>query len=290
MKELINIYAQIFKGYLDDFILNKFDCPEPLKEACVYSITNGGKRLRPMLCFLGAEFMGKSCENVADFAIAIEMIHSYSLVHDDLPCMDNDTLRRGNPTTHIKYGEDMAVLAGDALLNTAFEILFDRANSSHDILACSYIAKYAGTTGMVGGQCIDVSHNNSSEYDEKTLLSMYSKKTSGLLIASLLSGATACGCTREEQIDLVNFADYMGIAYQIVDDILDCTSSEDVLGKNIGSDIKDNKPTFVQLYGLDYAKQKAKDYTQRAVNCLKKYGERSTKLIELCHYLVDRKF
>lgn len=288
MKQAIELYAQIFKSTLDDFLLNRLDCPSPVKEAIAYSMTNGGKRLRPMFCYLGAEFMGASCEDVRDFALAVELIHGYSLIHDDLPCMDNDTLRRGMPTTHVKFGEDIAVLAGDAMLNLAYEVLLENTNSSKAVLAASYIAKYAGTTGMVGGQCMDVSDNNGKGYDENALLSMYSKKTSGLLIAALLSGAVACGAEGDEVVDLVNFADYTGIAYQIIDDILDVTSTNEVLGKNVGSDDKDDKNTYVRLFGLEKAKAKASDYTKRAVNCLSKYGRKADKLIALCHYLLNR--
>lgn len=290
MKDIINVYAGIFNATLDEFLLNRFDCPSPVKEAVAYSMTGGGKRLRPMLCYLGAEFAGKSCEEVADFALAVELIHGYSLIHDDLPCMDNDTLRRGKPTTHVKFGEAVALLAGDAMLNTAFEVLLGAVNSSRDVLAASYIAKYAGVTGMIGGQCNDVTDNNGAGYDENALLSMYSKKTSGLLIAALVSGAVACGCSKKEEIDLLNFADYLGVAYQITDDILDCTSTEEVLGKNVGSDEKSDKKTYVAMFGLEAAKEKAKDYTKRAVSCISGYGEKAEKLIQLCHYLVGRQY
>lgn len=290
MKDIINVYAGIFNATLDEYLLNRLDCPSPVKEAVAYSMTGSGKRLRPMLCYLGAEFAGKSCEDVADFALAIELIHGYSLIHDDLPCMDNDTLRRGKPTTHVRFGEAVALLAGDAMLNGAYEVLLDAINSSRDVLAASYIAKYAGTTGMIGGQCCDVTDNNGKGYDENALLSMYSKKTSGLLIAALLSGAVSCGCTKEEEIDLVNFADYTGIAYQITDDVLDCTSTDAVLGKNVGSDEKGDKRTYVSLFGLEAAKEKAKDYTKRAVACISKYGDKAEKLIQLCHYLVGRNY
>lgn len=290
MKDLINLYAGIFNSTLDDYLLNGLDCPSPVKEAIEYAMTGGGKRLRPLLCYLGAEFAGKSCEEVADFALAVEFIHGYSLIHDDLPCMDDDTLRRGKPTVHVKFGEAIALLAGDAMLNSAYEILLGAVCSSRDVLAASYIAKYAGTTGMIGGQCADVTDNNGKGYDEKSLLSMYSQKTSGLLIAALLSGAVSCGCTKEEEIDLLNFADYMGVAYQITDDILDCTSTEAVLGKNVGSDERSDKKTYVSLFGLDASKEKAEDYSHRAVACLSRYGGKAEKLIALCHYLSGRNY
>lgn len=290
MKDIINVYAGIFNATLDDYLMHGLDCPSPVREAVAYAMTGSGKRLRPMLCYLGAEFAGKSCEEVSDFALAIELIHGYSLIHDDLPCMDDDTLRRGKPTVHVKFGEGEALLAGDAMLNSAYEILFGAVNSSRDVLAASYIAKYAGTTGMIGGQCMDITDNNGEGYDETSLLSMYSKKTSGLLIAALLSGAVSCGCTKKEEVDLLNFADYLGVAYQITDDILDCTSTEAVLGKNVGSDSKGDKKTYVALFGLDAAGKKAEDYTKRAVACLSGYGDRADKLISLCHYLVGRKY
>lgn len=290
MKDIIGVYAGIFNATLDDYLMRRLDCPSPVKDAVAYAMTGGGKRLRPMLCYLGAEFAGKSCEEVQDFALAVELIHGYSLIHDDLPCMDNDTLRRGKPTTHVKFGEAVALLAGDAMLNSAFEVLLETVNSSRDVLAASYIAKYAGTTGMIGGQCMDVTENNGVGYDENALLSMYSKKTSGLLIAALLSGAVSCGCSKEEEIDLLNFADYMGVAYQITDDILDCTSTEAVLGKNVKSDEKSDKKTYVAMFGMKEAEKKAKDFTMRAVSCISKYGEKADKLIQLCHYLVGRNY
>ena len=290
MKDIIGVYAGIFNATLDEYLMHRLDCPSPVKDAVAYAMTGGGKRLRPMLCYLGAEFAGKSCEEVSDFALAVELIHGYSLIHDDLPCMDNDTLRRGKPTTHVKFGEAVALPAGHEMNLYTLKVLFETVNSSKDVLAASYIAKYAGTTGMIGGQCMDITDNNGEGYDETALLSMYSKKTSGLLIAALLSGAVSCGCNKEEEVDLINFADYLGVAYQITDDILDCTSTEEVLGKNVGSDEKSDKKTYVAMFGMDNAVKKAKDYTQRAVACIAKYGERAEKLIGLCHYLVGRNY
>ena len=286
MKEFLRRCSEYFEPELAA-VLDGCGAPEPLLSAMKYAALGGGKRLRPALCFLGAEFAGGRAEDVVPFAVAIESIHCYSLVHDDLPAMDDDTLRRGKPTVHVAYGEGMAVLCGDALLNLAYETLFAAANTPERVTAAGIIAKYAGVKGMVGGQCLDL---GSDARDADGLLRVYYGKTSALLKAALTSGAAACGASAAELDDLAVYAENLGAAFQIKDDILDVTSTTEVLGKDINSDTDNGKVTFVTLFGVDGAEAEAERYGRAALSAISGYGDRSAKLTALCEYLAGRKY
>lgn len=286
MKEFLRRCSEYFEPELAA-VLDGCGAPEPLLSAMKYAALGGGKRLRPALCFLGAEFAGGRAEDVVPFAVAIESIHCYSLVHDDLPAMDDDTLRRGKPTVHVAYGEGMAVLCGDALLNLAYETLFAAANTPERVTAAGIIAKCAGVKGMVGGQCLDL---ESDARDADGLLRVYYGKTSALLKAALTSGAAACGASAAELDDLAAYAENLGAAFQIKDDILDVTSTTEVLGKDINSDTDNGKVTFVTLFGVDGAEAEAERYGRAALSAISGYGDRSAKLTALCEYLAGRKY
>jgi len=230
-------------------------CKEPLlKEVMLYTALGEGKRLRPQLLLASCEAVLGGYNDIAlDFACAIEMIHAYSLAHDDLPAMDNDDYRRGRPTTHKTYDEAMAILAGDGLLSLAVEVMANRIDARPDglraALALNHIIKGAGVNGMVGGQVSDIL-NEGKPIDAETLDAIYIRKTGGLIIASLEAGAILGGGCKDLVTAMAKLGQAIGIAFQIRDDILDVTSTADTLGKPIGSDVKNQKSTYVSIHGL----------------------------------------
>ena len=284
-----------YKAYFDEELrafldrLERNGAEQPLLEAVRYSIENGGKRIRPFLVFLGAEFIGHAKEEVINYALAIEFVHSYSLVHDDLPCMDDDTLRRGVPTTHVKYGEGMAVLTGDAMLNMAYEIALSKANiASNDVRALRHFASVAGIFGMVGGQCIDIRDNEKVGMTFDELINLYYLKTSKLISGALLTGALASGASDDEIEALELYARNVGIIFQIVDDILDVTSTEAELGKNIGSDSDNGKATSIRYMSIDEARAYICTLESEISARLRVYGERADDLLALSSMLSRR--
>ena len=261
-------------------------------EAVNYSINAGGKRLRPMfLCETYSMFGGTDEKAVRPFMMAIEMIHTYSLVHDDLPAMDNDDYRRGKLTTHKKYGEAMGILAGDALLNLAYETAFLAFDSKTDkqriANALKVLGKKAGICGMVGGQVVDV-ENNGKFVDEQMLHYVYKNKTSALIEASLMIGACLAGASQDEVRIMENVGTAIGLAFQIQDDILDVTGTLEELGKPVLSDEKNNKTTYVTLKGIDESKRLVEDYSEKAVNLLESLGGDSEFLKNLIIKLINR--
>lgn len=257
--------------------------------AMEYSLFSGGKRIRPVLCAACTELFGGNAEDAMPFACAIEMIHTYSLIHDDLPCMDDDDLRRGKPTNHVVYGEAMAVLAGDALLNCAFEtaLNYSKVSPAVTLEALKIIATMSGTEGMIGGQVIDL-ESEGTEIDSVTLMAMHVCKTGALMMASAKAGALVGGGTKEDVLNMEKFARYLGVAFQIKDDILDVESTTEVLGKPVGSDSDNEKTTFVTLYGLEQSKKMLEDYTRMATETLEPYGERADFLKGLADFLLQR--
>ena len=259
-------------------------------EAMEYSLMAGGKRIRPILLMAAAEAVGSKGYNYLPVACGLEMIHTYSLIHDDLPCMDNDDLRRGKPTNHKVYGEAIATLAGDGLLGLAFETALEngkKAGNSADITleATKILAHYSGVYGMLGGQVDDI---EKTADDEKSLAEMYKKKTSCLLMAAAEIGVLAGGGDERQIKAARQYAENIGIAFQIRDDILDVCSDAATLGKNIGSDAACGKTTFVTLYGVDGAEQKARKYTKKALNAAKCFD--SPEILHgLAEYLINRK-
>ncbi len=261
-------------------------------EAMNYSILAGGKRLRPMLMLETYRLFGGKSKVIEPFMAAIEMIHTYSLVHDDLPAMDNDEYRRGKKTTHAVYGEAMGILAGDALLNYAYETAltaFDMEPDNRNIgRALQILATKAGIYGMVGGQVVDVQSEDTGDITREKLDFIYRLKTGALLESSMLIGAVLAGATKKEQNTVEAAATEVGIAFQIQDDILDVTSSLEVLGKPIGSDEKNHKATYVTFEGLEKAMEDVKKYSNSAVERMDSLVVKNEFLKELLLYLIAR--
>lgn len=261
-------------------------------EAMNYSILAGGKRLRPMLMLETYRLFGGKSKVIEPFMAAIEMIHTYSLVHDDLPAMDNDEYRRGKKTTHAVYGEAMGILAGDALLNFAYETAltaFDMEPDNRNIgKALQILATKAGIYGMVGGQVVDVQSEDTGDITREKLDFIYRLKTGALLESSMLIGAVLAGATKKEQNTVEAAATEVGIAFQIQDDILDVTSSLEVLGKPIGSDEKNHKATYVTFEGLEKAMEDVKKYSNSAVERMDSLVVKNEFLKELLLYLIAR--
>lgn len=262
-------------------------------EAMNYSVLGGGKRLRPVMMQATYELFGGKGQVIEPFMAAIEMIHTYSLVHDDLPAMDNDDLRRGRATTHIKYNEGLAILAGDGLLNFAFETAvkaFDFDTDAKVIAkALKVLATKAGIYGMIGGQTVDIEAESGNQtLDEETLLFIHKNKTAALIESSMMIGAILAGATDEDVSTVEKIAYNIGIAFQIQDDILDVIGNEEVLGKPIGSDAKNEKLTYVSLKGLETAKADVAKLSNEAILAIKKYEKDEHFLSELTVYLIDR--
>ncbi len=260
-------------------------------EAMNYSLLAGGKRLRPMLMQETYRMFGGKSPVIEPFMAAIEMIHTYSLVHDDLPAMDNDDYRRGKKTTHAAYGEAFGILAGDGLLNYAFETAltaFDLEPENANIAkALKLLAGKAGIYGMIGGQTVDIEYSG-KKLDKERLDFIYRLKTAALLEASMLIGAVLAGATRNEQRVVEQAAADLGLAFQIQDDILDVTSTQEVLGKPIGSDEKNQKITYVTLEGLEKSKKDVEELSRRAVNRLESLVVKNEFLVRLMLYLIHR--
>lgn len=274
-----------------DFCPKEDGLQKTIFDAVNYSVRAGGKRLRPMLMLETLRLFGGKEEEVYPFMAAIEMIHTYSLVHDDLPAMDNDAFRRGKMTTHTKFGEDIGVLAGDGLLNLAYEIMSEVLLNSDRMdraaRAMQVIAKKAGIYGMVGGQTVDV-ENEGKEMTIDTVMYIHNLKTAALIEASMMAGAILAGATAE-QIDTVEkMANKVGIAFQIQDDILDVTSTTEQLGKPALSDEKNKKTTYVSLLGIDISKEHVKRYSREAIELLESLGGNNKFLKFLFIKLINR--
>ena len=260
-------------------------------QAMKYSLLSGGKRIRPILLLEFYALCGGKGDSALNFAAALEMIHTYSLIHDDLPCMDNDDMRRGRPSCHKAFGEDTALLAGDALLTLAFKTAAETDGIPADrvLKAIAVLAENAGISGMVGGQVEDLAFEKSGATIEQ-LRGMYLKKTSCLLSAAAVCGSILAGANDEELKYAAEYAEKLGLAFQIIDDILDCTSDEKTLGKPIGSDEKNGKTTYVTLLGIDGAKAEAERLSNEALTALCKIKGDNAALRELTADLLDRKF
>ena len=260
-------------------------------EAMNYSILAGGKRLRPMLMKEVYEMFGGEGKIVEPFMAAIEMIHTYSLVHDDLPAMDNDEYRRGKKTTWAQFDECTAILAGDGLLNLAFETALkaESENNPYLVRALGILAKKAGIYGMIGGQTADIeAEKPGSDVNGEKLLFIHEHKTAALIQASMMIGAVLAGASDEETAQIETCAYNIGIAFQIQDDILDVTSTLEVLGKPIGSDEKNNKKTYVSIYGLEKSKEDVRRLSKEAITILASFGKRNLFLEELVEQLINR--
>ncbi len=260
-------------------------------DAMSYSYKAGGKRLRPMFMLETAKLFGDVSDDIYSFMAAIEMIHTYSLVHDDLPAMDNDELRRGMPTTHIKFGEDIAILAGDGLLNLAYETMANTVINSEEPYNAAYAMKYmadkAGVFGMVGGQTVDVI-NEGKKVGNDTLEFIYELKTAALIQAAMVAGAILAKADDEAISKIENAAYKIGMAFQIQDDILDIVGDEKEIGKPIGSDEKNDKYTFVTVNGLEKSKEYVNKYSKEAMDILNSFDNKNEFLNTLVEKLINR--
>ena len=293
ISEEITKRASDIETRIKGFLPEQYEYQKTIVEAMSYSVLAGGKRLRPMLMEASYQMFGGEGEELDTFMAAIEMIHTYSLVHDDLPAMDNDLYRRGKKTTHAVYGEAMGVLAGDALLNFAFETVADAmVRSAGDMRvakAFAVLAKKAGIYGMIGGQVVDVeSEKKGQQIDRDCLDFIYRLKTGALIEASLMIGAILAGASEEEVSLMEEAGTKLGLAFQIQDDILDVTSSLEVLGKPIGSDARNEKATYVAFEGLEKAGAEVERLSREAVAILDGFKREHTFLRELFMYLIHR--
>lgn len=266
-----------------------FKSQKTLIDAMNYSLEAGGKRIRPVLVYAFCEAFEGDISQAKAPACAIEMIHTFSLIHDDLPAMDNDDFRRGKPSCHKAFGEAAAILAGDALSVLPFEIIADDDQLSDEkkvkIISC--LAKAVGRDGMIAGQVIDMENEERTDVDENNLRNMYHNKTGQLIAASCVMGGICAGAS-EQQLEIASeYAFRLGLAFQIIDDILDVTSTAEELGKPIGSDSEENKTTFVTLYGVDRAKEIASEITEEAMEYLGKI-ENNSFLVEMTEMLLRR--
>lgn len=291
MQDKINYIEDVLKKYLPE----KEGYQKIIFEAMEYALMAGGKRLRPMfMCEVYRMFGGADMDVIEPFMAAIEMIHTYSLIHDDLPAMDDDDYRRGRKTTHIVYGEAMGILAGDALLNYAYETAVSALGCTADVnrvaKALAVLSEKAGVYGMVGGQVVDVSMN-SKVPDADMLDFIYRLKTAALLEASFMIGGILAGASDEETAALEMIARNVGIAFQIQDDILDITSTTEVLGKPVNSDEKNDKTTYVYFFGIDKAREDVKKYSKAASDILKNLNTKGDKTFveNLINDLIYRK-
>ena len=269
-------YTKLVESRLYDIFPDEAKPQGEVIRAGKYSLSAGGKRLRPVLTLAFCEMCGGKAENALDVACAIEYMHTYSLIHDDLPCMDNDDLRRGKPSCHKAFGETTALLAGDMLAILPFErIASSRTISPEAAVKCiNALAHLCGADGMIGGQQIDTAQSG-SELSEKLLLVMYSMKTSALLKAACLCGVYCAESGNETEYVRAasEYAENLGLAFQIIDDIIDVTGTPEIVGKQTGNDAENDKHTFVRVNGLEKAEQAAKMYTSGAVDALEAFGD-----------------
>lgn len=288
MNDRMTDYKTHVESFLKDFYAQLHDLPQnKLFEAMEYSLLAGGKRLRPILAMEFCRLCGNDPQQAAPFAAAVEMIHTYSLIHDDLPSMDNDDFRRGRPTNHKVYGEAMAILAGDALLTDAFMVASTAqlANPADMAFAIGTLAECAGSMGMVGGQVLDIG-SEERELTEQEVIDIQTRKTGALINAACVLGAIAGGGT-EEQIDAAaKFAAGLGMAFQIRDDMLDVIGTQEEMGKGVGTDAVKN--TFVRLYGLERCEELVQTYTKYAIDALSVF-EDTDFIITLAKSLTDRR-
>jgi geranylgeranyl diphosphate synthase type II len=290
-------YMKAKKVLVDSFMESYFSrtiVPQELHNSITYSLSAGGKRIRPILCIASYEACGGKGEDVVPYATALELVHTYSLIHDDLPAMDDDDLRRGKPTNHKVFGEGMAILAGDGLLTEAFYLLSNEQHAvasitqSALIKALNEIAAGSGVHGMVGGQAQDLLSEN-KEPDAKTLAFIHRCKTAALITAAVKAGGILACCSEEQLDGLDSYGQSTGLAFQVIDDILDVEGETEVLGKTAGSDEKKKKMTYPKLYGIEESKRKAKELIEKAVDALTVFDEKADPLRAMAQRLLERR-
>ena len=277
------------EAWIDNYFSEKGTYNKKIYEAMFYSLNIGGKRIRPILLLLTYSLYKKDYKEMFPLACAIEMIHTYSLIHDDLPSMDNDDLRRGKPTNHKVFGEGMAVLAGDGLLNEAMNILFDfcsgKANKA--LVACTLISKASGPEGMIGGQVVDIL-SEGKDISLEELNYMHRKKTGELIKAPILAAAVMAEAAEGDYVLLSEFGEKLGLAFQIKDDILDVEGSTEILGKMINSDENNCKTTYVTIYGIEKCKNMCTELSRDCIQLLEKLSVNAEALKEITKFLLKR--
>lgn len=283
-------YAEKIDNRLDMLVPPSAEEYAELIEAARYSLFAGGKRIRPILLLEFYKLFGGNDDCAYNFACALEMIHTYSLIHDDLPCMDNDDMRRGKPSNHIKFGESLALLAGDSLLTDSFAVAARTMgiNSDYVVDAIKFLSENAGINGMIGGQVIDTCF--SGEITKEILNKTHLLKTAALIKAACVCGAILAGATKEQQDKAAKYAESIGFAFQIIDDILDCQGNEEKLGKPVGSDLKNQKITMVDLLGVQECSKLAQRLTDEALDILDGFGGDNDNLKDITEYLLKRDY
>lgn len=292
----LKAYIRDKREAVDSFFqsyFNKQTKPSVLRDAMVYSLFAGGKRIRPILALASYEACGGHGSEIIPYASTLELIHTYSLIHDDLPAMDNDDLRRGKPTSHKVYGEAVAILAGDALLTEAFSILSDPSLSAsvkeaNLLRALREIALASGLNGMVAGQVQDIL-SEKFEPDHETLEFIHMHKTAALIRASVMMGPILYGCGSDPCKSLSEYGSKIGLAFQVIDDILDIDGETEELGKPVGSDLKSDKMTYPSLYGVEKSREIAKDLISAALDSLNSFSHTADPLREIANYLLNRR-
>ena len=277
--------------YLKNYFNDKGNYNKIIYDSASYSLNIGGKRIRPILMILSYSMYKNNWKDILPVAAAMEMIHTYSLIHDDLPAMDNDDLRRGMPTNHKKYGEAIAILAGDTLLNEAMSLMMSFAlkNGENALKAAIEIAEAAGPEGMIGGQVVDIV-SEGKKVSKDVLNYMHLKKTGELIRVSVLVGAMLAGANEDDKNKLNEFGQKLGLVFQIKDDILDVEGNVNKLGKNTLSDENNDKTNFISLYGLEYCKIECKKLTENCIDILKTLSVDASDLIKLTYELLDREY
>ena len=285
-------YVRFIENELEKYSLTgKTGLQDNVAKAMDYSLEAGGKRIRPVLVLAFCNMCGGDYKKAAAPAAAIEMIHTFSLIHDDLPCMDDDDFRRGKPSCHKQFDEATAVLAGDALAIRPFEIIAKSAELSDTakVRIIAELANSSGAEGMIGGQIIDIENEKRNVVDEENLHTMYLLKTGKLIKTSSVMGCIAAGADDEKIKYAEKYAECLGMAFQIIDDILDVTGNEQLLGKPVGSDAEENKTTFVTIFGIEKARKEAEKYTKQAMDILDKF-DNNEFLKELTEYMLNRNY
>ncbi|MDC3239543.1 polyprenyl synthetase family protein [Gammaproteobacteria bacterium] len=291
-KKRIPEYRELIDDSLNKILPASNQSPKELNLAMAYSVLNGGKRIRPLMMLASAKTLDIDIQEVIPFAASIELLHSFSLIHDDLPCMDDDSFRRGQPTTHIKFGEATATLAADSLQSLAFESM-TQANfpksKSQQLGLISMIAKSIGSAGMAGGQSLDLDSEN-KKLDAASVEKIYMLKTGKLLQASILAPTFFKGMSDMDFFALKNFSESIGIAFQIQDDLIEAEGDLETIGKSIESDKSKNKAAYPLLFGLDASKNRVESLYQKASEALQIFGEKSRPLKEMAEIIIYRKF
>lgn len=293
LKEHLKEKKKMVDEFLDGYLPKPDIHPKALHEAMRYSLFAGGKRIRPILSIAACEAVGGNIEAVLPAASAIELIHTYSLIHDDLPAMDNDDYRRGRPTNHKMYGEAIAILAGDALLTLAFDLLSDkglnkRIDSDSLLSIIKRLSSASGSAGMVGGQAADIQASG-KEVNLPEVEYIHIHKTGALIRASVCIGAIAGNASKDELYALTRYGEAVGLAFQIADDVLDIEGSRDEIGKDVGSDIAKEKVTYPSVIGISESKKLANGLIDKSIKAISTLGEKAEPLREIARYIIERK-